>query len=246
MWTGTASMDQLRQRGRWNVEFFCNEVFTRPQSVFNWVPLRSLVVERKETLDPQSYSDHLFNYMSLENVQSATGDLVNFTPHYGREIRSRSKVFRKGDLLYGRLRPYLNKAFLANGRVSSGICSGEFYVLIPNTDLVLPHFLRFLLSSHYVQRFVSNLQTGSALPRLQLEDLMQIELPLPSLAKQSIYEEFLIQETARRRRLAVELAWIQQASPDALINALEFGSDPLIPHFEVEEECEIDVHMLPN
>jgi hypothetical protein len=246
MWTSTTSMDQLRQRGRWNVEFFCNEVFTRPPSVFNWVPLRSVVIERKETLDPQSYSNHLFNYMSLENVQSTTGDLVSFVPHYGKEIRSKSKVFRKGDILYGRLRPYLNKVFLATGRVSNGICSGEFYVLIPNGDLILSHFLRFLLSSSYVQRFVSNLQTGSALPRLQLEDLMHIEIPLPSLAKQSVYEEFLIQETSRRRRLAVELAWFQQASPDALINALEFGDDPLVPQLEVEEEYEIDMNILPD
>jgi type I restriction enzyme S subunit len=228
MWTGTTSLSQLRRRSRWKVEFFCNENIDGSRSTFDLVALREIVDERKETLNPQVYPDRLFNYVGLENVQPVTGDLVDFEPRQGKKIRSRSKIFRKGDILYGRLRPYLNKVFLANNPVSSGICSGEFYVLIPKSDKVRPHFLRAMLSSKYVQQYVRNLQTGSALPRLQFDDLMEINVPLPPMDVQEKYEEFLIQENTRRRRLAAELKGLPRLILDGLVRAIESNQEPTI------------------
>src|SRR5579859_7674567 len=112
MWESTALLSQLRQQSRWKVEVFCNEGVNKPNAVYDWTPLRAIFDERKETLDPQAYPDYLFNYLGLENIQSTTGDLVGFEPRYGKEIRSKTKIFRKGDVLYGRLRPYLNKVYL--------------------------------------------------------------------------------------------------------------------------------------
>lgn len=244
MWESTALLSQLRQQSRWKVEVFCNEGVIRPHAVYDWTPLRVLFDERKETLDPQAFLDHLFNYIGLENVQSATGDLVGFEPRYGKEIRSKTKVFRKGDVLYGRLRPYLNKVYLADGQVSNGICSGEFYVLMPKTNLVLPHFARAILSSMYVQQFVANLQTGSALPRLQLDDLMKIEIPLPPLAIQTKCEKFIMEATARRQRLAAELAKLPQMTLNALTQALESGDEPHISQYSEEVKVE-DTNPLP-
>src|SRR5436309_1066967 len=142
MWTCVVSMSQIHEASRWKVEFFCNEAAPKANIAFAWVPLEKVVDERKESLDPQSYPDHRFNYLGLENVGSVTGDLVSFVPRYGKEVRSRSKIFREGDVLYGRLRPYLNKVFLAGDQISSGICSGEFFVLKPRANIVLPNFLR--------------------------------------------------------------------------------------------------------
>lgn len=247
MWTSTISFRQLRERARWKVENFCEVGISKPEAAFDWIALGTVADERKETLDPQSYPEHVFNYLSLEHVQSMTGDLIEFAPRLGKEIRSRTKVFRQGDILYGRLRPYLNKVFLATGSVSSSICSTEFYVLIPRVDLVLPNFLRAVLSSHYVQQYVKGLQTGSALPRLQLDDLMKIELPLPPIAAQSLYEEFLRHETIRRRQIAAELAILPQAALDAVVNALESGGEPSMPILQFGEYAEeIDCVPLPD
>ena len=140
MWLTTALFSELQKRARWKVEFFCGDSASKPETAFDAVPLREVFEERREFLDPQVYPDHVFNYLGLEHVQSLTGDLVDFRPQPGKEILSRCKVFRRGDVLYGRLRPYLNKVFLACGQVSEGICSGEFYVLTPETSIVLPHF----------------------------------------------------------------------------------------------------------
>src|SRR6185437_6336139 len=111
------------------------------------VPLKDLVEERREFLDPQRYPDHLFHYLSLEHIMPVTGDLVDgYEPKKGQAILSRCKVFRCGDILYGRLRPSLNKVFVVDGTISEGICSGEFYVLILQTRSILSHFARSLLA----------------------------------------------------------------------------------------------------
>ena len=224
MWTQTISMEQLNARACWKVEFFCQEVDEDPYAGFTLVPLGELIHQRRETVDPQTKADHIFNYLGLEQVQSLTGDLVGFAPKPGKAILSRSKVFVKGDILYGRLRPYLNKVYLASDdQVASGICSGEFYVLVPDPSVVLPNFLRAMLTSRHVQRHVRYRQTGSALPRLQLGELLSIQIPVPPLAIQAAYEEYIVAEDSRRRRLTAEVASIPQRVLDTITKALESG-----------------------
>ena len=171
---------------------------------------------------------HRTSWLQRSRKASATGDLIAFKPKYGREIRSRSKRFYENDVLYGRLRPYLNKVFVAVGDLMSGICSGEFYVLIPRQDVVLPNFLRAVLSSEYVHQHVASWQTGSALPRLQIEDLLAIEVPLPPLEEQRAYEEFLMSQNRERRRLKKKLETMESKIPKAFVDAIERGSAPFI------------------
>lgn len=216
----------LVAQGRWKVEFFISDGNGVKSKAFPLVPLKDILAERRGALDPQQYSDHVFNYLGLEHVQSMTGDLADgYTPKKGREVLSRSKVFYRGDVLYGRLRPSLNKVFIAEGAVSEGICSGEFYVLIPDQKRILPHFARALLASRYVQDAVKSMTTGSALPRLALDDLLEIEIPLPPIDVQQQYEEALIQQNAKRQRLIADLREIQSTDLDSVVNALEEGRE---------------------
>lgn len=226
MWTGTATIDAIQSQGRWKVEFFCGDVVAGATAGYPMVPIKDLVQERKESLDPQAIPNDLLNYVGLENVQSLTGDLVNFEPKAGKEIKSKSKVFRENDILYGRLRPTLNKVYLAEAPISEGICSGEFIVLMPNLEKIMPNFLRTVLASRFVQSYVAGWQTGSALPRLQLSDLFKLSIPLPPMEVQEELEAQLINQTARRRQLTRELASMPQRIVDNVIAVLESG-DPL-------------------
>jgi len=227
MWIGKTSIANFKQKSCWKVDFFCEEEANILSSAFQLMPLGEIVKERKEKTDPQANPDKLINYIGLENIQSLTGDLVKFSPKYGREIRSTSKVFHEGDILYGRLRPYLNKVYLAEKPISDGICSGEFYVLNPNLEIVLPNFLRTLLASEYVQKYARKWQTGSALPRLRLQDLLGIEIPLPPVEIQQEYESFLIQKKVFRRKLAAQLSELPQKVMETVIQSLEYGEKPL-------------------
>lgn len=230
MWTGEANLKDLQKRTSWKVEFFCGESLPRATAAFPLSSIGDIVKEKRETLDPQSQPKTLLNYLGLENVQSTTGNLIGFAPRFGKEIKSRSKVFRSGDILYGRLRPYLNKVYVADDLVDNGICSGEFFVLKPDADRILPHFLRALLSSSYVHQFVSRLQTGSALPRLQLDDLLSIKVPLPPIEQQAAYETFLKTQSAYQRKLAEELAQLPQRTLATFTQSLESGKLIIASH----------------
>lgn len=166
---------------RWNPNYFTIEIDHKD---FETVKIGDLCSERKNALDPQAYQELMFNYIGLENIESNTSMLVDFAPQPGKNIKSRSKIFKTEDILYGRLRPTLNKVYHITNYIGEGICSTEFIVLIPNTKLVLPLFLRELLLSQFVQAKVSSLIAGAALPRINTADLLNINVPKVSVEKQ--------------------------------------------------------------
>jgi hypothetical protein len=226
MFATTVPFSQLQSQRRWKVDFFCANKSAVRSAAYPLVPLREVLKERREFLDPQRHLEHVFNYLGLEHVESVTGDLViDYACRNGQEVLSRSKIFRRGDLLYGRLRPSLNKVFVADAPISEGICSGEFYVLTPDASQVLPHFARALMASRCVRDVVKEMTTGSALPRLQLADLLKIEVPLPPLNVQRAIEAKLIAERERRGRLRFEILQGPSAMLDSLVRALESGEE---------------------
>lgn len=230
MWTAITT--ELPAASRWNVSLFAADVQTASDAVYDAVPIGELVAPRREALNPPDYPDHLFNYLGLEHVAPLTGDLVGFSPTIGSGVRSRSKVFHSGDLLYGRLRANLNKVYLAEAPVEEGICSGEFYVLIPDTALVMPRFLRCLLASDFVLAHVGRLQGGSALPRLDLDDLLRLEVPLPPREVQEEMAAFIGTQDARRRAIAHEAHHLPRLIAAVLAEALESGGPlrpPIVP-----------------
>jgi type I restriction enzyme S subunit len=228
MWTQKISFTNLCERLCWKVEFFCGEFTVKTTTQFPLVTLKEILSERCEFLTPQDYPEKDFQYIGLENIQSQTGDLINLKKKCGREIRSRSKIFHSGDILYGRLRPYLNKVYLVEEKISQGICSTEIFVLIAKADKVLPHYLRTVLASSYVYQYACRWQTGAALPRLQLNDLLSIKVPLPPLKVQAEIEEFLIEETIYRQRLVREISGLSQRTLDVVVQSLESGGKPMI------------------
>lgn len=218
MWIKEIEISKIRNDGRWKVELF-TDILEKTTSVYNLVKIGEIVSERKENIKPSQYKDKEFNYLGLENIVPVTGEVISFKPKKGEEIKSASKIFALNDILYGKLRPNLNKVYLANetNLLSEGICSSEFHVLIPDANKVLPNYLRSILSSKYIQNYVHYMQTGSALPRLSLKDLYQIEIPLPPLSVQQELENKLKLQIERIKELRAEL----ENSPKNMLSELE-------------------------
>ena len=173
---------EFRASKRWNAEYFL-PVGDNPSisSPYRLCKLRELVSERREFLFPGDYPDWILNFVGLENISQSTRRLVDFSPRTGGEIKSRSKIFRKGDVLYGRLRPSLNKCLNVGDFFSEGICSTEIFVLVPELKVIDPEYLGELLVSGRVRARISALVAGAALPRVQLSDFLDIEVPIPEL-----------------------------------------------------------------
>jgi hypothetical protein len=225
MWGTVVNLNDLNRSTSWRPESFCVEGVSIVDSSYSTAPLGSMVVERRETVEPQNAPNQKIFYIGLENVEPITGRLLDVSLKDSKEIRSRSKLFAADDVLYGRLRAYLNKVYLATEPVKEGLCSTEFFVLTPDYNRVDPIFLRALLSSAYVVQHVEKWQTGSALPRVHLTALLDIEVPLPPLAVQKIYVEFLREHAKKQRTLAEELATLPTRIMDGLVTALQSGTE---------------------
>jgi restriction endonuclease S subunit len=108
-------------------------------------------------------------YVGLENIESNTG---RYVPSIEKESISSAFGFYKGQVLFPKLRPYLNKVFLAP---FDGLCSTEFHVLEGAT--VRSDFLALFLRSKLVVKQTKHLTSGNTLPRLQTEDIEMLLIP---------------------------------------------------------------------
>ena len=111
-------------------------------------------------------------YMGLENIESNTGFYVPSTGE--KESFNSALRFEIGDILFPKLRPYLNKVHLAEFK---GVCSTEFHVL-KGKDLNNLYLFTFLNSKLVVNQ-TSCLMTGNTLPRLQPRDVQRLPILLP-------------------------------------------------------------------
>lgn len=94
-------------------------------------------------------------------------------------MKSAAVHFRAGDVLYGRLRPYLNKVYRPR---FEGLCSAEFIVL-PENENVDGGYLQYLLNSAEFKRFATRLNAGDR-PRVDFDQLARYEVSLPTIAEQ--------------------------------------------------------------
>jgi type I restriction enzyme, S subunit len=135
----------------------------------------------RERIEPTEYPDTPFNYVGLESIEGHTGNLLPYQLTAGAKIKSTKNVFHRGEILYGKLRPYLNKVHLAD---DDGICSTDIYVLRPRQGQIHPSFAANYLRSPSVLSVISNAMAGANLPRIGQNALLNIPVPVPRLVEQ--------------------------------------------------------------
>ena len=99
-----------------------------------------------------------------------------------------SKMFRKGNVLFGRRRAYLKKAAVA---LFDGICSGDITVIEAKPDRILPELLPFIIQNDDLFDFAVGKSAGSLSPRVKWEHLKNYEFELPDMEKQKELAELL-------------------------------------------------------
>lgn len=154
-----------------------------------WCRLKD-VVDNVKTIKSSLSQDEI--YIGLENVDGSTGEYI---PSEEKESISSTAIFKRGDILFPKLRPYLNKVYRAQ---FAGCCSTEFQVFEAHN--IQPDYLTAILRSNMVLAQTKHLMTGNTLPRLQTTDIDNLIIPCPDLALQEkiVNEVSSFKDSAKR------------------------------------------------
>ena len=119
--------------------------------------------------------------LDLEDIEKDTGKVLTRIKKAGRESASTKHRFRKGQVLYSKLRPYLNKVVLAD---QDGYCTSEILPLEFNS-ILLPEYARYYMMSPTFLRYANRCSYGVKMPRLGTEDGKKAIVPIPPAREQA-------------------------------------------------------------
>lgn len=180
-----------------------------------WVRLGDACRQARQLIDPHS-KDAALPYLSLEHIEAGTGKVLKRPSGMVEdEGRSTTFAFDKRHVLYGKLRPYLNKVALPD---FEGRCTTELIPLLPENG-VDREYLGWVLRREETVAAAMQGKTGSRMPRADLEGLFELSIPLPPLPEQQRIAAWLKAQLAEVEvaRAAVSIAFNASAQLSATI-----------------------------
>jgi len=137
--------------------------------------LGEVVRPNRPRVKPESMPD--LPFIGMEHVEAHTMKLLGTVP--AATMKSSAVHFKPGDVLYGRLRPYLNKVFRPT---FEGLCSAEF-IVFPDNERIDGRYLQYFLNSGAFVGFATHLNAGDR-PRVDFDQIAPYKIPVPSMANQ--------------------------------------------------------------
>ena len=134
--------------------------------------------------------------LDLEDIEKDSGIVLQKVRQGERNAGSTKHRFHKGQVLYSKLRPYLNKVVLAD---EDGYCTSEILPLEFDRN-ILPQYARYFLMSPTFLRYANKCSYGVKMPRLGTTDGKKAIIPVPPVKEQ------------KRIVMAIELAFAKLAS----------------------------------
>ena len=139
--------------------------------------------------------------LELEDIEKDSGRLLQRMTKSDRNINGVRHSFKKGDVLYSKLRTYLNKVLVAD---QDGYCTTE---IIPITCVqgMVPEYLCHVLRSKYCVDYTKSLGYGVKMPRLGTADALRLMIPVPPYEEQEKISEKITHIFDYLDKIAAEL-----------------------------------------
>ena len=166
-------------------------------------------------------------YLGMEHIESKTGRLILDTPV--ENVESTVYVFDPGDVVFGKLRPYLAKVAHVDFR---GVCTSELLPLHPAGSVQGRFLLYQLLCDDFI-KLVNSFTYGTKMPRASPEQIGNVPVPFLPDSEQQIIAAFLDWETAKidalvaKKERLIEL--LQEKRATLITQAVTKGLDPTVP-----------------
>lgn len=123
-----------------------------------------------------------FWLLNLDMVESNTGKIISINMVEKHEIGNSTTSFNEDNVLYSKLRPYLNKVVNPE---SSGYATSELIPLLPNKQVLNKVFLTQLLRSDFFVNYIQEKVAGAEMPRVSMDIFRAFKVILPHLTLQN-------------------------------------------------------------
>lgn len=150
------------------------EKFSQEWRKLHFSDLVSLV---KAKFDPKVNSDDVRECIELEHISQISSQLSGSTNTV--EAVSTKTAFDKGDVLFGKLRPYLRKHWLADRK---GVCSTEIWVFRTKKNAIYEYIFQIIQMDSFIE--AANKSSGTHMPRADWNVVKDFLVPMPSLEEQ--------------------------------------------------------------
>ena len=188
------------------------------------VPVGEVFERSVETVLPKTLSGAI-NYVGLENISQNTSRLVGKTVNSDpASIKSLKNSFGPNEILYGKLRPNLNKVWLSD---RNGICSTDIFVITPKVDKVEPTLYSHIFRDRRFNDQVMSQVKGAQLPRIGWKSFADIGIPLPPL---EVQQEIVAEIEGYQKVIDGARAVVENYRPHIHV-------DPDWPMVELKEVC---------
>ncbi|HQF63543.1 MAG TPA: restriction endonuclease subunit S [Anaerolineaceae bacterium] len=136
-------------------------------------------------------------YIGLEHIEKQTGRLTSEFCNQPQATLATNYRFTRDHVLYGKLRPYLNKVIVPG---FDGVCTTEIIPLLPRKGKIEKYFLWIYLRSNKFVDWASGNVAGANLPRISPELLKEHVLKLPPYQLQVKFSEFVIRINCTKKK----------------------------------------------
>lgn len=140
---------------------------------------------KKKTIKPENISTNT-KYIPLDAIEKETGKIIGYEIVECGDIKSNKFYFTKEHILYGKLRPYLNKVSLPN---FEGICSTDIIPLKPIPNKTNRFFIAQIMRGNGFVSFASERSSGANLPRISPDEIQKYKIINPPIHLQTQFAE---------------------------------------------------------
>ena len=135
--------------------------------------------------------------LNLDMVESQTGQILEKVLLPPSEIGNSTTTFNEENVLYSKLRPYLNKVVIPD---EPGYCTSELVPLLPDKEKLNRVFLAYLLRSKFFVEYINTRVAGAKMPRVSMSDFRDFDVILPQYTLQESFSE-RISTIERQKRI---------------------------------------------
>ena len=149
------------------------------------VELKKLCSFKKKNIKPEDIEEG-GNYVALDSIEKVTGNITTIYNVEKGELKSNKFWFDNSYILYGKLRPYLNKVALPN---FEGVCSTDIIPIQPITTKSNKLFITSILRHNSFVAFADERSSGANLPRISPTEVEKYSTINPPLDLQNQFAE---------------------------------------------------------